>query len=121
MTKKTSNSFTAAALNLCMSEEELKKRLDAYIELTTIKVERDRAIESAYFQNEKLTDFAKAVVYALKPIDDENGKLKKHTLKMLLQHARNLANDPDEVEVPAIYKEQPVEEETKEPESGETK
>ena len=74
-----------------MTEEELKKRLDAYIEVTKLQVERDRAIEAAYFENNRLRDFAAATIKILSPLDQKEGSLSKQKLINLLAHAKNIA------------------------------
>lgn len=102
MAKQSNNTFAGAAIALCMTEAELKRRLDAHIELETLKAERDRAIESAYFENVRLCDFAKAVIFATDTLET-TGKLSKARIVSINKYAKNITTVKGELKEPAWF------------------
>jgi hypothetical protein len=87
--KQHNNSFNGAALALCITPDELQKRLDAHNKVQDLQVERDRAINAATTERERLQKFATAVRDALEPLEN-GGKLSKEKVKMALQYAQNI-------------------------------
>lgn len=93
--KQATNSFNAAAISLCLTPEQLQERLNAHTDLLTARAERDRAIDAAYHENQRLRDLAGEIIRILEPINSPTGKLSKSSIRILVQYAKNITFPQD--------------------------
>jgi hypothetical protein len=92
--KVAGNSLAGAAMALAISPEKLQEALDAHLENSIIKLERDRAIDNEKWHKARLHEFTLETQLLLERLMSDT-KPTKGEVAQLIQYAKNVHQETE--------------------------